>query len=119
MWKATLGGDEVVASGTLVSAQGEPILLSPFGDTDPFTIEFAFVDDGGEQDIRGEVQGATLKLTLINFVNPFGTAVTEPMVVGKKAGGELRLTFFVHAVGDGPRARLLAFRLRRGAPSDG
>jgi hypothetical protein len=102
-----VGGAQVVASGSVVSAGDEPIEVHPFApDKPPYKIEFVFADGASNEvgGIRGDQAGPNhFRLTLVNFDNVFGQASVEPLYVANLDGRRVLLRIAGQVIGEKPR----------------
>jgi hypothetical protein len=94
---------DIVASGAVVIAPGEVLVLSPSEIKRRVRILFVTEKAVGYR-INAGVEGDLITLSLINFDNPIGIAPLQAMPVGKLNGRDLFFAFAVHAIGSGTAA---------------
>jgi len=113
--KVYLGGNLVLASGTVCVPPGHSVEVVPlpFGEG-PLHFIFEFRAEEGEPS-QVEFDGTsapTVKISLINFKNSLGQATTQPMVIGKFGDRELKLMVSVHSIGTEPdQVRLFSYTM--------
>jgi hypothetical protein len=93
--KIKSGTKEVIASGTVISFEGNPIGF----EIENIKFIFEFVDEEGKAgtDVNfTSPEERTLKITLKNFKNPLGTGNQKPMAVGTFHGLRLFLSYRVY-----------------------
>jgi hypothetical protein len=106
--KVLIGGNLVVASGSIIIPHGLEASITPIPiGAAPLTFRFAFTGDGGAPSYRIEpISGGILnpltnafRVSLINFDNSLGQAVTAPIAVGTIANRQLSLIFAAYLIG--------------------
>ncbi len=89
------GGKEVIASGTVMTADSRSLELQ----FSHMRIVFAFHNESAEMrmDAVADPAGSTLTLNLHSFNNTLGTGTNAPLEVGTLQGRTLWLCFMVYA----------------------
>jgi hypothetical protein len=88
------GGRDVVASGTVITANNQNLEFQ----LAHLRVVFNFVSDGGSTRLGpSSASGSALHLTLYNFNNSIGSGTTSPMEIGSLSGRKLWLSFVIYA----------------------
>lgn len=111
--KVVIGGRAVVTSGSAVVLNGQEVEVVPhrIGPA-PLRIRIVFVERPGvvhsiETQIAPE---NTVEVSVVNFSNPLGTALIDPLLVGNIGGRNIYLALAVWTIGSGPKmARALSY----------
>lgn len=93
--KVSVGKYEVLASGTVITYNEDPLKFS----LEDLTITIDFKSDEGDSRIEHTVEGKVLNLLLFNFDNPLGVSNTEPLYIGYIRDQNLYLNIRVHTMG--------------------
>ena len=100
-FKATSGPTEIVASGTLIAYQSNPITVY-WGESEQsqdFKVTFRFTDEEGKEKYRTEfnqIDSHSLEIHMINFKNPLGVGSKNPLQIGKKGNQKIWLHYRVY-----------------------
>lgn len=87
-------GRDVVASGTVITADGRDLEFQ----LSHLRVVFSFVSDSGQTRlVPSAISGSALKLALYNFNNSIGSGTTSPIEIGTLVGRKLWLSFVVYA----------------------
>lgn len=107
--KVVIGGNLVVASGSIIVQPGLEASITPIPvGTNPLTFRFAFASDGSPspsyriESVFGGLLNSnpnTFRVVLTNFDNSLGQAVTAPIAVGTVANRQLSLIFASYLIG--------------------
>jgi hypothetical protein len=119
--KVSVGGNLVVASGSILAPAGQNIAITPVP-TGPGSLKFTFVfqNDGGaatykiEPDSVGILNAlapsSAVRVILNNFDNSLGQGITTPIWVGNVGLRPLYLVFATYLIGQMPNIlRLLHY----------
>lgn len=96
------GTAEIIASGSVIAFNGNPIEISYGPSIERLTLVFAFQDDG-QQDTRIDATKPnpnTLHFNLYNFRNPLGSGTSKPVPIGTLAGRKLYLHYRIYDIGN-------------------
>jgi hypothetical protein len=112
----TSGPADVIASGTIISFEGNPVKIK-FGPADGrLTIIFSFEnkkDQNGESNPYMNVKSLdskTAEFKLFNFNNSLGNGTINPLPIGTLWDKKLYLHFYVYAQG-GARDKIIHYTL--------
>src|SRR5215208_6688171 len=108
---------EIVASGTLISAAGEPITV-PLTLPGISSVTFVFKTQPGEEHSASwSGLGDNLTVSLTNWDNPLGMAFDTR--IGETVGKPIVMALFVHALagGTGRTIRLISYLFSLGEPT--
>ena len=100
------GHKEIIASGTAISFNSEPIVIKLFnGDQQVVVIQFSFTTDNDDKKQRMEtsIADGILTFTLINSDNPFGTGTTRPINFARYDSKTLYIHFRTTSLRDSDR----------------
>ena len=94
------GNTIVLASGTVISHNNEPIEISFPMTGEPLTIVFIFdKDDTGKTLLKANAPTTKrLELTLLNFNNSLGQGNIQPLQIGEISHKQIFLNFRVYAL---------------------
>src|SRR6267378_2767895 len=100
--KIETGKFEVFETGTVISANNEPVDFIFSG----LTFRFIFQSDLGAPTMRVEAQqfgtgGNGLAITFINYDNSLGAGNKEPLKIGHLGGRELYLNYRIYSLQPG------------------
>jgi hypothetical protein len=93
------GGKDVLASGTVISFDMNPVEIE-LPDVN-FKLVLEFYDEEGKLDVRSEgsmVDEHTAKLKLFNFKNPLGTGNTVPIQIGSIGDKKFYVALMIYSV---------------------
>jgi hypothetical protein len=110
--KTLIGGNVVVASGTVVIPDGATAQIIPVNvGLNPLTFQFAFETNGllPTQVVLTVLVGNLYQVTVRNFDSQIGNALIEPMQAGAIGGRRLFLNLAVHPIGQQKTIRLLTY----------
>lgn len=113
------GPARVVAQGMASTFFGHPLqLVLPLAEDAPFTVVFAFVDEGGEApSVRPELDGDRLTLTCVDFDDAYGRGSAQPVLLGEHGGWLWFLHFRAFRFG-ATVDRTVHYTIYRGRPED-
>lgn len=96
------GPAEIIASGTAIQFNQEPIEITFGGNEEKLKIVFIFKDEQGkESESRMSATNPStseLEITLFNANNPLGSGLKKPVQIGTLSGRELFLQFRVYGL---------------------
>lgn len=120
-FRAASGPTEVLATGTVIAFEGNPITIQVGPVTGPLKLVFQFTDEAGRDEPRQEGKSpdpTTLEVTLFNFKNPLGSGTIKPIPIGTLAGRQLYMHYRIYALGASDKMlHFTIFRERDGASS--
>lgn len=96
------GSAEIIASGSVIAFNGNPIEISYGPSIERLTLIFAFKDDG-QLETRIDATKPNpnaLQFNLYNFRNPLGSGTSRPVPIGTLAGQKLYLHYRVYDIGN-------------------
>lgn len=99
--KITVGGKEILYSGTVTSTNNADVCFE-VAERIKVRLKFESEDDSSQR-LRAEVENNELIFTLINFNNSLGTEFTEPLEIGTYQGRTLYLHLRVYAINSSNR----------------
>ena len=111
--KIESGPAEIIDYGTIISFAGNPISLHYKNLNIKVVFDFKSDENTSEPYVDSSVAESTLKLTLYNFNDSFGTGTNKPMKIGKYEGRRLYLQLRVYSL-KGSADKTLQYTLYRG-----
>jgi len=99
------GPATIVASGTVIGFNGNPIEITYGPRTERLTLILVFIDD---ESSKARVNPSTpnpntLRLELHNFRSPIGSGTTKPIPIGTLLGKPLSIHYRVYDIGEGDK----------------